>query len=60
MKLNVNLDLSKVFDYLALVSYILRDDYLNYPDKNSKKFSRLEEMGQTLDDFLKKHDVSRN
>jgi len=57
MKLNVNLDLSKVFNYLALVSYILRDDYLNYPDKASKKYSRIEDMGKTLDDFIKKHEL---
>jgi ribonuclease-3 len=56
MKLNVNLDLSKVFNYLALVSYILKDDYLNYPDKTSKKFLRIEDMGHTLDDFIKKHE----
>ena len=56
MRLNVNVDLSKVFNYLALVSYILKDDYLNYPDKERKKFLRLESLGHSLDDFLKKHE----
>jgi len=57
MKLNVNVDLSKVFNYLAITSYIIKDDFLNHPDKTSKKFNRLKKLGQRIDNFLKKQEL---
>jgi len=56
MKINVNVDLTKVFNYLKLVSYIIKNDYLNFQDKSSKKYNKLQILGQTLDYFLKKHE----
>lgn len=57
MKLNANWDLVKIFNYLALISYIIKADFISYPDKTSKKFIRLKLLGQTLDMFMNEHET---